>query len=122
MANLCQGRLVWIEVVGLDGQMKRRPVVITTPDAEIASATELACVACSHSAAFRTPRPADYVEIPYHPSGRCRSKLTKQTIAICGWTVTVPKADIEALPDRYLGGIVPPQTLKSIIAGSSGNA
>lgn len=122
MANLCQGRLVWVEIVGLDGQAKRRPVVITTPDPDIASSTELAGIACSHSAAFRTPRPADYVEIPYHPSGRCRSKLTKPTIAICGWTVTISKTDIVALPDRYLGGIVPPEALKSIIERSSPNA
>lgn len=85
MPNLCQGRLVWVEVTGLDGRAKRRPVIITTPDTDLASAVELAGIACSHSAVFRNPRPADYFEMPYHPSGRCGSKLTKPTIAICRW-------------------------------------
>lgn len=115
MPNLCQGRLVWVEVTGLDGQMKRRPVVITTPDVDIASATELTGIACSHSAAFRTPRPPDYIEIPFHPTGRCRSKLTKATIAICHWTVSLPKAVVEALPDRFVGGVISPNLVRRMI-------
>lgn len=118
MTNLCQGRLVWIDVTGLDGRPKRRPVVITTPDTDIASATELAGIACSHSAVLRSPRPADYFDMPYHPSGRCRSKLTKPTIAICRWTVKLPKADIETLPDRYIGGVVPRTLVQQLIQAS----
>lgn len=115
MPNLCQGRLVWVELVGLDGQLKRRPVVIITSDTDIQSQSELVGIACSHSAVKRTPRPADYVEIPYHPGGRCKSKLKKPTVALGRWAVTLQKADLAALPERHVGGIVPSKCVELIV-------
>lgn len=114
MPNLCQGRLVWVELVGVDGQIKRRPVVVTTADADIDASSELTAIACSHSAANQDPRPPDYVAIPYHPDGRCKSKLKKPTVAICRWVVQLQKSDLVVLPERYVGGVVPATCLEQI--------
>lgn len=119
MPALCQGRLVWVELVGLDGKTKRRPVVITSSDAEINEAAELAGIACSHSAVNEIPRPPDFVELPYHPRGQCKSKLRKPTVAICRWAVTLRKADLESLPQAFVGGVVAPKHIELMLEAAA---
>jgi len=112
---ICQGRIIWINVPGKGGKAKRRPVVITTSDAEITAETELAGIVCSHTSANVEPRPADYVEIPHHPAGRCRTKLRKPTVAVCRWPVKLKKEEIAGLAADDFGGVVNPNLLEKVI-------
>lgn len=110
---LTQGRLIWMAVRGYDGQWKSRPVVVITANRDIPSSPVIVGVACSHSAAESSdPLPENYVDLPFHPSGNCRTKLTKRTVAICNWVVRIEKATIQL---SSFGGLVPPQQLETII-------
>ncbi|MGH7135104.1 MAG: hypothetical protein ACREHD_05145 [Pirellulales bacterium] len=113
--SLCQGRIIWSDVADRLGNVKRRPVVIVTPDDDIKTAAELIGVVCSTTSAYVQPRPADYIEVPHHPTGNCRTKLRKATVAVCRWTVELSKELLLALDEEDYAGVIPPRTLKSII-------
>lgn len=113
MPPLCQGRIVWVPIADRNGHNRyHRPVVILTPDDEIADSEELFGVVASHTSAVQDPRPPFCVDLPFHPSGQVRTKLKKPTVALCGWIAKVPKVDIE--PDN-IGGIVPPSIIEQIL-------
>jgi hypothetical protein len=113
MDDLCQGRIIWIEVADPRGKNAyARPVVILTPTAEIDSSTTLFGVVASNTAFYKEPRPDSYIEIPYHPQGMVRTRLRKPTVAICEWIAKIDKSRAEA---AEAGGIVPPRVLKAII-------
>jgi len=113
--SLCQGRIIWLDVADPLGNIKRRPVIIITPDDEIESATVLAGIVCSTTSAHLRPRPADYVEIPHDPSRVCRTKLRKPTVAVCRWAVELTKDSLAATVADDYGGVAPPRVVKSII-------
>jgi len=57
------------------------------------------------------PVPEDKrVELPWHPQGRVKTQLRKQSAAACHWSKTFKEEEIV----RYLG-IVPPEKFKAII-------
>jgi hypothetical protein len=115
VSRLCQGRIVWIDVSDARGNVKRRPVVIITSDDDIDGADELVGVVCSHTSVHVEPQPEDYIEVPHHPAGTCRSKLRKPTVAICRWTVSLTKSALTALEHDDYGGIVPATALEAIV-------
>jgi len=88
---LRQGQIVWAMIPDRHGnRAKRRPVIVLTPNEDIATHDEIACVVASHTSALQNPRPGHYVPIPYHPRGACRTKLRKETVAVCDWMTTIP--------------------------------
>jgi hypothetical protein len=87
-----------------------RPVIIMTPDEEIANGEELYGIVCSHSSALKNPLPHYYIALPYQPQGKVRTKLKKPTVAICTWAIPVKRESIKSC-----GGTVPPGTLELII-------
>jgi hypothetical protein len=115
---VCQGRIVWVDVPGRDGKLKRRPVVITASSAEIASGDDLAGIVCSHSSASVHPRPSDYEELPHDPSGVCRTKLRKPTVAICRWRARISQTQLARLDAQDFGGVVQPRLVETMIKKS----
>lgn len=113
MSDLCQGRIVWIELADKRGFNKYpRPVIILTPTAEISSEDTLVCVVASHSASQKSPRPDSYVEVPHQPEGKVRTRLRKPTVAVCQWLEEFEKDDLLA---GDVSGVVPPSCLKHIL-------
>lgn len=86
--------------------------MILTRSDEIATATDLVGVVASSTAAKQDPRPNYYIEIPYHPSGRVCTKLKQPTVAVCNWSVTVIKNEID---EANIGGHVPPTIMELIV-------
>jgi hypothetical protein len=59
---------------------------------------------------FNQPLPTTSVRLPYHRQGRCRTGLTKDSIADCTWIIV-------ADPDEFIKrtGITPPLELLTIL-------
>lgn len=115
LPSLCQGRVVWFQVPDARGSVKRRPVIIITSDDDIDTTEELVGVVCSHTSVHVKPRPADYIEVAHAPSGMCRTKLRKPTVAVCRWAVRLPKSVVAHLAETDYGGVVPPRALEKIV-------
>ena len=113
--SLCQGRILWLEIADPLGNIKRRPVVIVTPNDQIESATTLAGIICSTTSARVRPRPADYIKIPHDPNRVCRTKLRKPTVAVCRWAVQLSKESLAAVDEDDYGGVAPPRVVQAII-------
>ncbi|MCH8216354.1 MAG: type II toxin-antitoxin system PemK/MazF family toxin [Planctomycetes bacterium] len=112
MPNLRQGQIIWKEVPDSNGyNCYRRPVIILNRTVEIAPAEKLTGVVVSVTAYDKNPRPADYIEIPYHRQGRVRTKLKKPCVAVCSWLIELDKQ----VPESDICGIVPPQVMEEII-------
>jgi hypothetical protein len=76
------------DVLDPDGQNpKTRPIVVVTPDVEIAEGGGLFGVAVTGT--FPDPLPADAVELPWHRQGHPRTGLNKPAVAVCGWIVPI---------------------------------
>lgn len=110
MSYLCQGRIVWAPAADPNGHNRyARPNIVLTRDDEIESG-EIYGVVASHTAANVRPRPDEFIPIPWHPEGRVRTQLRKETVAVCTWVVSIQGDEIESY-----GGVVPPQTLLRIL-------
>ena len=114
MNKLCQGRIIWIAVPDKNGNRKEHPVIILTATDEIPSEDELVTVVCSHSAAKKNPLPDHHVSIPYQRQGRTRTKLKKETVAICDWLVRIKTSTLESVPEDDIGGVVPGRVLELV--------
>ncbi|MSR60028.1 MAG: type II toxin-antitoxin system PemK/MazF family toxin [Planctomycetaceae bacterium] len=106
------GDIVEADIPDPDGNFKPRPVIIITPDAEIAAASSLSVVAISTSPA-RGAVPESYFELPakltVKGKGHTVTGLKLKCWAKCDWRVDVPKEDI-----LYSRGTVPASILKRI--------
>jgi mRNA-degrading endonuclease toxin of MazEF toxin-antitoxin module len=69
-----------------------RPIIVVTPDVEIAEGGDLFGVAVSGT--FPDPLPADAVKLPWHRHGHPRTGLDKPAVAVCGWIVPIDPARI----------------------------
>lgn len=112
MKPICQGRIVWAEFADKNGHRKHRPAIILNSNDDIHAGNPLTVVVASHSSAKVTPRPDTWIEIPYNPSGPCRTGLSKITVAICEWIAPFESA---GLTDDDLAGVVPPSIMLKII-------
>jgi mRNA-degrading endonuclease toxin of MazEF toxin-antitoxin module len=91
------------------GNEKRRPVVVVTGDDEITSHVTVVAVAVTTT--FPDPPPADHVPLPWDPTGRSATRLTRRSAAVCTWILAVPVDDLEPT-----GGNVPPAVLLEILS------
>lgn len=109
-AALCQGRIVWVDMVDPQGRNpKRRPAVIVTPTEAIV-ADGFVAVAAVTSALDQAPADVT-IELPWHRDGHPRTKLRKRSVVICNWLEPVAVAEI-----RGSEGLVPEDRLALILA------
>lgn len=110
MAQLCRGRIVWVELLDPQGRNPTcRPAVIVTPDEDIRDDGEVWVVAVSTQL---NQAPAEVVvELPWHRGGHSRTKLREPCAAICTWMEKVSVANI-----RGFAGIVPGRQLLDILS------
>jgi hypothetical protein len=73
-----QGSVVIAPIVPDAGRIKPRPAVVLTPDAEIATASELAVIGVT--ASFREDDP-QYFELPWSASGNAKTGFRKRCAA-----------------------------------------
>jgi hypothetical protein len=105
---LRQGSIAWAEVTDSRGNVKRRPVVVVTGDAELS--TELIVVAVAVTTTYADPAPVDHVPLPWDPLGRSATRLTRRSAAVCSWLLPVQKDQVEAT-----AGFVPQTVLIEIL-------
>lgn len=108
-ADLRYGRLVWVVVKDRNGYRKTRPGIIVTPTEEISDTEPIVVVAVTTS--FKDPPPSDHVPLPWHPSGRVLTKLTRRSAAVTSWLETAYADEIESF-----GGDVPSNIMRLIEA------
>jgi mRNA-degrading endonuclease toxin of MazEF toxin-antitoxin module len=102
------GRIVIATVADQQGRnQKARPLVIITPNKEIAAGEPLVAVAISTT--YQQLDKSLYVTLPWHPAGNSRTKLKRDSAAVCTWLVEITESAIEGY-----GGLVPDETMKRI--------
>ncbi len=108
MAQLCRGRIVWVELLDPHGRNRKcRPAVIVTPDADIQADGEVWVVAISTQL---DEAPAEVQgELPWERRGHPRTGLKERCAAVCTWMEKVSVASIQGL-----AGIVPGRQLLDI--------
>ena len=112
--KLCQGRIVWVWLANPQGKdPKQRPIVILTPDEQIETSEQLYGIVCSHSHAAITPRPDYYIPLSWNQTGTTKTKLRKETVALCNWPAAFNKFDVT--PDN-VGGVVSSEEFAAIVA------
>lgn len=100
--NIPPGTIVWARL-GPRGQYKKRPaVILSSLDAD---GHFFVIVGSS----LDPINPADGIEIPWNPSGHCRTKMRKRSILDRTWVQTIRPNDIE-----QIGGILPGTTLAQV--------
>ncbi len=87
---------------------KLRPVVIVTPANEVEVADTLIGVAVTTS--FSEPLPENQIPLPWQPEARTITKLSKPSVAVCNWLVSMERSAIVEMK-----GVVPPRVLEKII-------
>lgn len=103
MASLTQGRIVHVEMLDPQGRNpKSRPAVVITATRDIHAEGEVTLVAISSR--LDAAAPEHQVELPWHAQGHTPTKLTKPSVAVCTWLITVPVGSIA--PENH-GGMVP---------------
>lgn len=113
MTALRRGRLVWVELPDPQGRNpKVRPAVILTPT-DLIRPDGVVQVAAVTSAIGQAPRDA-VVELPWHPSGAVKTKLTLPSEVVCTWLAEVPVANVSDS-----GGFVSGATLLAIVSKTS---
>lgn len=107
--NLRRGSIVWALIRDPRGQNpKWRPIVIVSPTHEIGPDKPLAGVAVTTTAT--DPPPPECVELPWDPSGKAATGLTRRSCAVCNWVIRVLPADVDP-SDKY----VPQAAMSEII-------
>lgn len=72
--------------------------------------TDLLAYGVAVTGTFALPLPATSVRLPFHRQGRCKTGLTKDSVADCTWIVAATPADI-----IKRSGITPPRELLTIL-------
>ncbi len=96
---LQQGQIVWATLPDPAGRnAKDRPAVITTPTAEIAEFGTVELVAITSRTG---DAPAEVsVPIPWMRGGHPRTKLNRESVAICSWYFAVAVDDVRPTAGR----------------------
>ena len=93
MADLRQGRIVWVELLDPQGRNpKVRPAVVLTSTAEIA-ATGTIRVAAGTSDVGSVPAD-EGVTLPWLATGHPTTKLTRPSVAVVTWIADVPASAV----------------------------
>ena len=109
MVPLAPGRIFWAVYPGDRGDNKKRPMIVVTRRTDIIRTGEVFAVVCSTT--FDEPIGPGEVRLPFAAEGRCVSKLSMDTVAVCDWTTTY---SVEAIGEHDVGGLVPTHLLKEI--------
>jgi mRNA-degrading endonuclease toxin of MazEF toxin-antitoxin module len=107
VSRLEPGRIIKAWVKDHGGHEKKRPAVVMTPAADIASGRPVFAFAISTK--FARPLPPSQVFLPADPSGAQGTFLEKDCVAVCDWHVVVDQGDI-----LKVGGKVPANQLRII--------
>jgi len=85
---------------------KDRPIVLIRDHDD----SETVAYGVAISGEFDYPLPNSSILLPYHREGRCKSGLTKESVAVCSWVVIVS-------PKDFLGkvGFIPSTLLQKIL-------
>src|SRR5262245_43085375 len=111
MSRLVRGRIVYVETPDPQGRNpKARPAVVLTSTEEITEDGEVVLVAIS-SRLDAAPTEAQ-VELPWPAQGRCPTKCTRPSVAVCTWLFSAPVASIR---EQDVGGVVPGGKLLQIL-------
>lgn len=114
MEGLVQGSIVLVSVCDPSGKNKKeRPALILTPTAQIQTEEILFAVPVSHTSAMQKPRPSTFIALPWHKEGKCKTKLTAESVAVCDekWRLKIEKAKII----KRIGFCHPPDVLERIL-------
>ena len=101
------GQIVWADIADANGFCKGRPVVIVTPDDQIAESGLLEVVAITSR--VPDPLPEDHVLLPWHAQGHPRTGLNRKCAAVCSWMSQIAAKDIQSV-----SGIAPARILAEI--------
>ena len=95
MAIYEQGRLIWAEIPDLRGHVKPEPrPAIVTEQVEVNDPDDLIpVVVCSTT--FSEPLPDDQQFVHRDFTRDNVTKLSRPTVAVCGWTAAVRLGDVE---------------------------
>jgi len=92
-SDLRQGHIVFARVDDGCGNIKRRPVLILSEDADIAAGRPIVAVAVTTT--YPDPPPSVAVELPWHRDGAASTGLRRRSAAIATWAVVVDAAAVE---------------------------
>ena len=105
--------LLIAQVTDPQGQnTKDRPVVLIQDFAD----TDALAYGVAITGAFEKPLPESVISLPFHRGGKCRTGLTKESVAVCTWRVGI---DPSSILKRI--GITPPRELLRILEQIQGN-
>ncbi len=105
MEPLQRGRIVWVEIPDPNGRNpKLRPAVILS---QIESDEPFVAVAVTST--LPAPLAPSMVELPWHPKGHPRTRLTRRCAAVCNWLVELTADQV-----RDTAGLVPDRPLQEI--------
>ena len=113
MPAILQGTIIWATVKDQHGSPpKQHPVMVVSPDEEVASNATIFAVVCSRSSALVHPRPDCWIPLPYHRQRKCATKLPHETVAVCTWVVEIGSS---GYGDRDIGGRAPLRVVLDVI-------
>jgi mRNA-degrading endonuclease toxin of MazEF toxin-antitoxin module len=108
LPELRRGRIVWASLRDHNGKAKERPAIVltATPDIRLDGPVEVVAV----TTAFPEPPPPEYVELPWDPQGRAKTRLRKRSAAVLTWIAELHHDDVL----EYYGE-VPSKVMKEIL-------
>lgn len=117
MPQVLQGSIIRATVTDTNGvNPKTRPLVVVSGNSELSQSETVICVAITSG--INDPPLPDEVVLPWHPGGRCRTKLKTKCGAKCSWIREVrksavveikghcPRAELEMILDQ-IGKLAP---------------
>jgi mRNA interferase MazF len=111
VASLVQGRIVYANIPDPRGaNPKKRPVIVVTPTSQLKTDRPVHVVGITSS--LDQVSAADCVLLPWADFGRCVTKLSKKSAALCTWVDQVSR---DKIASEDIGGIVPPAFMERIL-------
>lgn len=109
-----RGKVFWVEdLPDPNGKNpKDRPFLVISNTDSNERDGRATCVALSHSAALKSPRPESLIPVPFSPDGRACTSLRKETVAICFWTEIL---EPDQISNKYDTGFVRNVNLEVIV-------
>jgi mRNA-degrading endonuclease toxin of MazEF toxin-antitoxin module len=107
--QILQGSIIRATVTDTRGQNpKTRPLVVVTGNAELSQTDSILCVAVTGE--FDNPLLPNEILLPWHPRGKCRTRLKKKSVAKCSWVCEIRHSDV-----LEIKGHCPPAELELIL-------
>ncbi len=106
MSTPSYASIVWVEIPdsGPGTNFEEHPAVIITPTDQIVPGGNVRVVGISTKTGLAPPEVQ--VELPWHPQGQTKTKLTKPCSAVCTWVHTICLDDVRKwegyVPGKYM--------------------